>query len=441
MFVKHVVQSGSFGKQSHDKLAKSLGPLPLSLPTAQSLSISSARSRVWLTLPKSRIHPKWTPSEDGRAKTHRESLTKRSWRASNCTDNITLSRSSRRVSIQPGSSPRMERLESTSSTLPGLSKNLSMSSISSAPFAFERLSSVGSRKSATVPGKQSKRSKRFGAGRPRHNMEPDARVRQAVLKSLELIGMPGDIDMLEVIAERLLDVARQVRVQAVQAMTVLVVPVIKGPVNIDPDDPEHSNAAKRISEIMASFRSQLLEMIEDRSFKCRTAALEGLKIIAKLGDITCLNSLVKNIAYLNHFETVVLLKKIATRSSYDVVLDCILYCLKTHDEKLCEDEKVSQSQLKFYVEYIKVVAGYDNRHAVLRLVEITKDAHICKAAKQACMFAVHRLVSKDDRQIVLDTLVGTGSLKDLERAFAARSRSVKRLEHKTDPKASSPARG
>jgi len=45
-------------------------------------------------------------------------------------------------------------------------------------------------------------------------------------------------------------------------------------------------------------------MIEDRSNQTRKAALEGLKIIAKPGDFTCLSMLVTNIHQINHFEAV-----------------------------------------------------------------------------------------------------------------------------------------
>ena len=188
-------------------------------------------------------------------------------------------------------------------------------------------------------------------------MEPQAKVRQAVIKSLTTVGVPGNIDLLEVIAERLYDSDVQVQRQAVMAITVLIAPVVDGPIGRKNEDEDvGDNSVKRISELMAVFRSQLLLLIEHRSNKCRSAALEGLKVVAKPGDYTCLKMLVANIHQLTHFDAVQLLQKIATPSSNAVVIDCLLYCIRTHDEKMCDDEKTSRAQLKIYVDYLKEVS-------------------------------------------------------------------------------------
>jgi hypothetical protein len=186
-------------------------------------------------------------------------------------------------------------------------------------------------------------------------MEPQAKVRQAVIKSFTTVGVPGNIDLLEVIAERLYDSDVQVQRQAVMALTVLIAPVVDGPIERNDED-VGDNSVKRISEVMAAFRSQLLLLIEHRSHKCRSAALEGLKVIAKPGDYTCLKMLVANIHQLTHLDAVQLVQKIATPSSYAVVIDCLFYCIRTHDEKTCDDAKTSQAQLKFYVDYLKEVS-------------------------------------------------------------------------------------
>ena len=80
--------------------------------------------------------------------------------------------------------------------------------------------------------------------------------------------------------------------------------------------------------------------------------------------------------------------------------------------------------LKFYVDYLKIVAGPGNREAILKLVQITKEANLCKSAKQACMIAANGIVSKQDRQIVMHTLVGSGAVKDLETAFHGHDRTL-----------------
>jgi len=209
------------------------------------------------------------------------------------------------------------------------------------------------------------------------NMEPLAKVRQAVIKSLTTVGVPGDIELLEVITERLHDSDLQVQRQAVLALTVLIVPVIHGPIERHDEDVEiGDNIGQRISELMAIFRSLLLLFIEHRSNKCRQAALEGLKVIAKPGDFNCLNKLVTNIHQLPHLDAVQILKRIATPSSYNVVIDCLFYCIQSHDEKMCEDEKASQAQLKFYVDYLKEVSCMSLRsnnsnppkHHIMRIV-------------------------------------------------------------------------
>ena len=251
-------------------------------------------------------------------------------------------------------------------------------------------------------------------------MEPEAKVRQAVLKSLQQIGVPGDLDLLEILAERLHDVDIKVRTQAVEALTFLIVPVFNGPA-IQEEGEDGAQQGLRIAEVMASFRSQLLQLIEHRSNTCRKVALEGLKIIAKPGDFTCLNSLVTNIHQLNHYETLRLLQRIAMPNHYTLVLDTIFYVLRSHEEKTCEDEKDSNNMLRFYVGYLKEAAGQGNRNVVLKLVQLVRGSHqLCPSSKQACMHAVHGLVSKQDREIVFDTMIGNKAVRDLEIEFGSR---------------------
>ena len=367
-------------------------PLPLSLPSDSSLRLSRARSKAWLCPPKSRdlLHT-GSPLNQG-SKTQRAHFI------------ITKS--------------------SCSALLLGGTANHLCNKVM--PDEESRFESGSPRKTSAFSGSfRKKRSPRRESSKlTPHNMEPNVGVRLAVIKSLSLIGSHGDLDLIEVLSERFHDSDKQVCVQAVQAITLLIVPVINGPIDVGPEDPEHSSATKRINEIIASFRSKLLEMIPDRNGKTRAAALEGLRLIAKPGDVTCLNMLVKNVFQLKHYETVTVLKKIATRTAYKTVMDCLLFVIRKHEEKLCPDENTSRMYLKFYVDYLKIVAGPGNREAILKLVQITKEANLCKSAKQACMIAANGIVSKQDRQIVMHTLVGSGAVKDLETAFHGHDRTL-----------------
>ena len=360
-------------------------PLPLTLPSDSSLRLSIARSKAWLRPPKSRdLLQTGSPLNQG-SKTQRAHFL------------ITKS--------------------AYSALLLGGTPNHLCNKI--IPDEESRFESGSPRKTSAFSGSsRKKRSPRRESSKlTPHNMEPNVGVRLAVIKSLSLIGSHGDLDLIEVLSERFHDSDKQVCVQAVQAITLLIVPVINGPIHVGPEDPEHSSATKRINEIIASFRSKLLEMIPDRNGKTRAAALEGLGLIAKPGDVTCLNILVKNVFQLKHYETVIVLKKIATRTAYQTVMDCLLFVIRKHEEKLCPDENTSRMYLKFYVDYLKIVAGPGNREVLLKLVQITKKADLCKSAKQACMIAANGIVSKQDREIVMHALVGSGAVKDLETAF------------------------
>jgi hypothetical protein len=345
-------------------------PLPLSSPSAYSVSISATRSRVWLTPPNSRIQKQWAPPKD----------------------------------MQPTRDP----LQTTFSGR-GSEEAIPIARTSSGG------QSVQSRKSGTSSNMLRRNPKKSLA--LANKMEPEAKVRQAVLKSLQQIGVPGDLDLLEILSERLHDVDIKVRTQAVEALTFLIVPVFNGPA-IQEEGEDGAQQGLRIAEVMASFRSQLLQLIEHRSNTCRKVALEGLKIIAKPGDFTCLNSLVTNIHQLNHYETLRLLQRIAMPNHYTLVLDTIFYVLRSHEEKTCEDEKDSNNMLRFYVGYLKEAAGQGNRNVVLKLVQLVRGSHqLCPSSKQACMHAVHGLVSKQDREIVFDTMIGNKAVRDMEIYF------------------------
>ena len=313
--------------------------LPLSTPSPQSLSISIARSKAWLTLPPSRVHPDWGPPRDKQTRLH---MSTPGFTGTSCTP-YTKSVGIDVCGRSNGDSGVDVVRRASYASLGG--KHL------------RRTSSAGTTVSTRLRSKFTKfngRKSLLGGGN-RLNMEPQAKVRQAVIKSLTTVGVPGNIDLLEVIAERLYDSDVQVQRQAVMALTVLIAPVVDGPIERNDDD-VGDNGVKRISELMAVFRSQLLLLIEHRSNKCRSAALEGLKVVAKPGDYTCLKKLVANIHQIAHLDAVQLLRKIATPSSNAVVIDCLLYCIRTHDEKMCDDEKTSQAQLKWYVDYLKEVS-------------------------------------------------------------------------------------
>jgi len=381
------------------------GPLPLSTPSQPSLNISASRRRAWLTPPKSRMHAVWTPQDSMRG------------RQSVATDNSSSAVATPAAPASP--LPPGRTISASSFTAPKFGRTDSAGIRASFVMRAGSSSSAGPRQSRLERRKSS-------AGRRVSvrvaNMEPDSKVRTAVIKSLESVAVPGNLDVLQVVAERLFDPDLQVRRQTVQALTILIVPVVNGPTS--EMEEAGDDAGKRISEIMASFRTILLQMIEDRSSKFRAAALDGLKVIAKPGDFTALHLLVNNIHQLNHFEVVQLLKKIATPNTYQVVMDCIFFCLRTHDEKLCEDEKTSQAQLRFYVDFLKSTATHGHRDTLLQLVRLTKEVNISHAAKQACMIAVHALVAKKDRAQVFNCLVGSVAVRDLEIAFREPRKSL-----------------
>jgi len=391
----------SFVTRSGSKSAR--GPpkelLPLSTPSPQSLSISIARSRAWLTLPPSRLGfgdkqtrlhsitpgsspgPKRTPNAKGVGL----DISGRSDGDAGASALRTASGVLRTASGASAGGTHVGRTGSVGTNIgrtgsTGTAASVRLHSVTN----VSRTGSGAGSKPGQSRGQEKKvterrRSSVFGgAKRPSGmNMEPLAKVRQAVIKSLTTVGVPGDIELLEVITERLHDSDLQVQRQAVLALTVLIVPVIHGPIERHDEDVEiGDNIGQRISELMAIFRSLLLLFIEHRSNKCRQAALEGLKVIAKPGDFNCLNKLVTNIHQLPHLDAVQILKRIATPSSYNVVIDCLFYCIQSHDEKMCEDEKASQAQLKFYVDYLKEVSCMSLRsnnsnppkHRIMRIV-------------------------------------------------------------------------
>ena len=402
------------GSQTHRRYQ----PLPLSTPSQQSLSISAARRRVWLTPPNSRLHEVWGLHDSIRSPSR--------GRVSVATDHSSSAATPAPASpllVPTGRTGSASSIKTTAMASPAREPAIgrtTSSMLGRTESSGTRASFISRTGSSTAAGPRSLERRRSSAGRRLSvriaNMEPDAKVRQAVIKSLQSVATPGNLDVLDVVAERLLDPDLQVRRQTVQALTVLIAPVVSGPTG-EIEEAAGDDAGKRISDVMASFRSILLQMIEDRSSKFRTAALEGLKVIAKPGDFTALNLLVKNIHQLNHFEVVQLLKRIATPNTYQVVKDCIFFCLRKHDEKVCEDHKVSQAQLRFYVDFIKSATTHGHRDTVLQLVSITKEVHISQAAKQACIIAVHGLVSRKDREIVFSTIVGTKAVRDLEIEF------------------------